>query len=242
MRRFNLNNNIKCFKIGIRDGLPIFLGYLAVSFTLGIAAKNAGLNAFQASLMSFLCNASAGEFAALTIISSGASYFEMAFTQLVVNIRYLLMSCALSQKFDDNMPFFHRPIIAYDVTDEIFGVSVSVNGKLNPFYTYGLICIALPGWTLGTCVGVIFGNILPVRLVSALSVALYGMFTAVIVPPAKHNKTIAVLIAVSMLLSWLFSILPILNQISSGFKIVILTVMLSAAAAFLFPVKENTNE
>lgn len=186
-----MDNNSTWFKRGLRDGVPIFLGYLAVSFTLGIAARNAGLTAFQATLMSLTNNTSAGEFAALGLIGSGASFMEMAVTQFIVNIRYLLMSCALSQKLDTKVPFIHRPLIAFDVTDEIFGVSISAEGKLNPFYTYGLICIALPGWALGTYLGVVTGNILPPRALSALSVALYGMFIAIIIPPAKGNRVLA---------------------------------------------------
>lgn len=237
-----MNANITWFKKGLRDGFPIFLGYLAVSFTLGIAAKSAGLTVFQATLMSITNNTSAGEFAALGLIGCGASYLEMAVTQFVVNMRYLLMSCALSQKLGADTPFIHRLLIAFDVTDEIFGVSVSVNGELNPFYTYGLIAIALPGWALGTCLGVGAGNVLDVRILSALGVALYGMFIAVIVPPARGNRILSGLIAASMAISFLFAKIPHLNQISSGFKIIILTVVIAGTAAVLFPVKEETEE
>lgn len=238
-----MNHNGTWFAKGIRDGIPIFLGYLAVSFTLGIAAKGAGLTAFQATLMSITNNTSAGEFAALGLITSGAAYMEMAITQLIINLRYCLMSCALSQKLDPQAPFFHRIIAAFYVTDEIFGVSISVDGKLNPFYTYGVICIAAPGWALGTCLGVVSGNVLPARILSALSVALYGMFIAVIIPPSRKNKILAGLIAVSMAASLLFTYFPLVREISSGFRIIILTVVIAGIAAVLFPVKdENAQE
>lgn len=239
---FELETNITGFKKGLRDGFPIFLGYLAVSFTLGIAASSAGLTASQATLMSITNNTSAGEFAALGLISSGASYLEMAITQFIINMRYLLMSCSLSQKLDANTTFIHRLLISFYVTDEIFGVSISANGKLNPFYTYGVIAFAAPGWALGTCLGIVTGNILPARILSALGIALYGMFIAVIIPPAKENKILLGLVTVSMAISFLFTKFPHLNHVSSGFKIIILTVVIAGIAAVLLPVKEETEE
>lgn len=234
--------NSTCFKKGMQHGIPISLGYLAVSFTLGIAAKNAGLTAFQATITSMLVNASAGQFAGFTLIAAGASYLEMAVMILVANARYLLMSCALSQKLSSDTKFFHRLLIGFDVTDEIFGVSMSYPGKLNPFYTYGVILVALPGWATGTCLGVLCGNVLPANVVSALSVGLYGMFLAIIIPPARKNKIIAGLVAFSMLASFLFSKLPVLSTISSGMRIIILTVFISGVAAILFPVKDEPDK
>lgn len=176
-----------CFARGVRDGIPIMLGYLAVSFTLGIAARNAGLTAFQAALASLTNNASAGEFVGFTLIVSGASYFEMALMELVANARYLLMSCAMSQKLAPDTPLRHRLLIGYDLTDEIFGISMAQPGYLNPWYAYGAFVVAIPGWAVGTYLGVLMGNILPARVVSALSVGLYGMFLAVIVPPGAEK-------------------------------------------------------
>lgn len=225
------------FKKGFWDGFPIFLGYFAVSFTLGIAAKKVGLTAFQATLMSVTNYTSAGQFAAIGLIGAGASYLEMAVTQLVINIRYFLMSCALSQKLPADLPFVHRLFLAGDITDEVFGVSIAVEGKLHPFYTYGVMAFAALGWGGGTFFGVITGNALPARVLSAFGVALYGMFIAVIMPPARENKMFGGLIAVSMLCSLLFAKLPLLREISSGFRIIILTVLIAGAAAVLFPVK-----
>lgn len=235
-------DNLICYKKGIQHGIPIALGYLAVSFTLGIAAKNAGMTAFQATVTSFLVNASAGQYAGFTVIAAQGSYIEMVIMILVANARYLLMSCSLSQKLSNNFPFFHRLIVGFDVTDEIFGVSMAYPGRLNPFYTYGVMTVALPGWALGTCLGVLCGNVLPAGIVSALSVGLYGMFIAIIVPPAKNSRIIAGLVIFSMLASFIFAKLPMLRFISSGMRIIILTVVISGIAAFLFPVPDETKQ
>ena len=231
-------SNRQWYARGLKAGVPIGLGYLAVAFTLGIAAKNAGLTAFQATLTSFLINASAGEFVGFTLIGAGASYLEVAIMELVANARYLLMSFSLSQKLSPKTGVGHRMLIGWYVTDEVFGVSISAPGYLNPFYTYGAISLACPGWAIGTCLGVIVGNILPASLVSALSVGLYGMFIAIFVPPSKTSKVIAGLVLVSMALSFAFNRIPAFDAVSSGIKTIILTVAISAAAALLFPIRE----
>ena len=231
-------SNRQWYARGLKAGVPIGLGYLAVAFTLGIAAKNAGLTAFQATLTSFLINASAGEFVGFTLIGAGASYLEVAIMELVANARYLLMSFSLSQKLSPKTGVLHRLLIGWYVTDEVFGVSISAPGYLNPFYTYGAISLACPGWAIGTCLGVIVGNILPASLVSALSVGLYGMFIAIFVPPSKTSKVIAGLVLVSMALSFAFNRIPVFDGISSVVKTIILTVAISAAAALLFPIRE----
>lgn len=237
-----MSENGKWYKKGLVDGIPIALGYFAVAFTLGIVAKNSGLSAFQAMLAAALTNASAGGYAGFTLIGENASFLEMALTQLVVNARYLLMACALSQKLSPKTSTLHRSLIAFDVTDEIFGISVSVKGNLNPFYNYGAMTVSIPGWALGTLLGVIMGNILPDSVVSALSVGLYGMFLAIIIPPARKNKVIAVLVIVSMALSFVFSKVSLLSGISSGMRVIILTVVISLAAAYLFPVEEEEED
>lgn len=234
--------NAKWYKRGMKDGIPIGLGYFAVAFTLGIVAKKAGLTAFQALLTAGLTNASAGGYAGFTLIAEKATYLELAITELIVNARYLLMSCALSQKLAPNTSLLHRALIAFDVTDEIFGISVAVKGNLNPFYNYGAMTVSIPGWALGAFLGVVMGNVLPPSVVSALSVGLYGMFLAIIIPAARENKIIAGLVAASMALSLAFAKLPFISEISSGVRIIILTVVISLAAAILFPVKEEENE
>ena len=224
-----------CFRHGMREGSPIALGYFAVAFTLGIAARNAGLSAIQALIASALNNASAGEYAGFALISAGSSYLEMAVMTLVVNARYLLMSCALSQKLKTATPLRHRMLIAYDVTDEIFGICVAQPGYLNPWYAYGAIAVAIPGWALGTFFGVIMGNVLPTRVVSALSVGLYGMFLAIIIPPARKNRVIAGVVAVGFAASYLVNRLPLFNGLSTGIKTIALTASLALLAAVLFP-------
>ena len=227
---------------GIKVGIPIAMGYFAVSFTFGILAKQAGLNPFEALLMSVTNLTSAGQFAGLTLIATAAAIIEIAVAQLIINSRYFLMSFALSQKIDPKTPVIHRLLMAYGITDEVFGVSITVPGKLSPYYAYGVMSVAVPGWALGTLFGVISGDILPPRLISALSIALFGMLLAVIIPPAKKSKVVAGLIVISMVLSLVFAILPILQSISSGLKIIILTILIAGIAAFVFPVKENTYE
>lgn len=223
----------------MRDGIPIALGYFAVSFSLGIQAKQIGVSALAATVMSLTNLTSAGEAAALTIIAANASYVEMAISQLVINIRYMLMSCALSQKLDPKASILHRFLVAFGVTDEIFGISISTEGKLNPFYTYGAMSLAIPGWTIGTCLGVIMGNILPVRIVNALSLALYGMFVAIFIPPAKEDKHVRIAVIAAMVCSLACTLLPYVKEISAGTRIIVLTVAIALAAAVLFPIEDE---
>lgn len=226
---------------GMRDGFPIALGYFAVSFSLGIAARNAGLTPMQGFWASLLNNASAGEYAAFTLIAANATYWEVAVITLIANARYLLMSCALAQRFAPETPFFHRLIVGYDVTDEIFGITIARPGYLNPYYTYGAILLAAPAWAIGTALGIMAGNALPLRIVSALSVALYGMFLAIIIPPARKNRIVAGLVALSFALSFACEYLPGVASLSSGTRTILLTVLISGAAAVLFPVKQEAD-
>lgn len=238
-----MRENTKWYKKGLKDGIPICLGYFAVSFTLGIIAKKAGLTAWQAMLAAGLTNASAGGYAGFSIIAASSGYLEMAITQLIVNARYLLMSSALSQKLSAKTSTLHRALIAFDVTDEVFGISVAVKGNLNPFYNYGAMTVSIPGWAVGTFLGVIMGEVLPMSLVSALSVGLYGMFLAIIIPPARKNRVIAGAVVIAMSLSLAFSKLPLISNISEGMRVIILTVVISLASAILFPIKqEEENE
>ncbi|MBR3457248.1 MAG: AzlC family ABC transporter permease [Selenomonadaceae bacterium] len=226
---------------GVRDGMPIALGYFVVSFTLGIAAKNAGLTPFQGFLASFFNNASAGEYAGFTTIAADAAYLEIAIITLVANARYLLMSCVLSQKFAPEASIWHRIFVGFDVTDEIFGITVARRGKLDPYYNYGAMLVALPGWSIGTAIGIAAGNILPLEAVSALSVALYGMFLAVIIPPARQDRIVGALVLLSFVASFAAVHLPGLMELSGGTRTIILTVALSALAAYFFPIKEKSH-
>lgn len=226
------------FVRGIRDGIPICLGYFAVSFALGIAGRGVGMNAVQAFVMSLTMVASAGQFAAITLIGAGAGIIEMITTTVVVNLRYLLMSCSLTQKLSPETKLLHRLALSYCMTDEIFGLSISVDGFLRPVYTYGITVISVSGWCLGTVLGVVAGNILPALVTNALGVAMYGMFLAIIIPPAKENHFLGALVAVSMAASGLFSVLPYLKAISSGFRVIILTILIAGIAAVIHPIEE----
>ena len=218
--------NTKQFSRGLRVGVP--MGYLAVSFTLGITAKNAGLSAFQATLTSLLVNASAGQYAAFTMMAAQGGYWEIAILEAVTNARYILMSCALSQKLPAASKLWHRLVIGFNVNDEIFGMAIAEQGKLNPFYYFGMMTVAMPGWALGTFLGTSVGNVLPANVVSALSVGLYGMFLAVVV--------------VSMAASFALECIPLFASLASGTRIILLTVVIAAGAALLFPVKEEEKE
>ncbi len=230
------------FKDGFKDGVPICLGYFACAFSLGIAAANAGLSVFQGVLTSLLVNASAGEYAGFTSIAAQASYIELAVMTVVANARYLLMSCALSARCHPDLSTGHRMLLGFYITDELFGITIARPGYVQPYYTYGAILPATLGWAAGTGCGVIAGNMLPDSLVSALSVALYGMFIAVFIPPARENKAVCGVIAVSFASSWLMNMLPVFSSLSSGTVTIILTVAISAAAAILFPAAEAADE
>jgi len=229
----------KVFLQGIRDGLPIGLGYSAVSFSLGIVAQAGGLNALQGFIASFFCVASAGEYALFTSIQAHATYIEIAIITLVVNARYLLMSCALSQRFDPNTKLIHRLLVGFGVTDEIFGITIARPGYVNPVYNYGAIAISVPLWSIGTSLGIIAGNFLPARIVSALSVALYGMFLAIIIPPAKKNLVIAIAVIVSFIASYSCTLIPWVKDLSGGTRTIILTVLISSVVAIIKPVKDE---
>ena len=229
----------KIFLKGMRDGLPIALGYFAVAFSLGITARNAGINALQGFLMSMLNNASAGEYAAIAAIRGNVPYLEMAVLIFITNARYILMSCALSQKLSPDLPWYHRLLIGFDITDEQFGIAINHPFPLPPQYLYGSYILTIPGWAGGTAIGIIAGNLLPPIVVTALSAAIYGMFIAVIIPPARKSRTIMVIVIVSFAASGLLSLIPAVASMSESLRIIILTVVISAAAAIIRPLKEE---
>ena len=232
-------NRRKWFLKGMRAGIPISLGYFAVSIALGITARQAGITSWQAALTSLLINASAGEYAGFSLIAAGASFLEVTLMEAVANARYLLMSAALSQKLKKGVGTVQRLLLGFTVTDEIFGVSIALPEPLDPCFTYGTFCVATVGWTSGTFVGAVLGDVLPLRLLSALSVGLYGMFISVFIPEARNNRVVAVLVAVSFAASLAFQYLPLISRISEGIRIIILTVVISLVAAIFFPIKEG---
>lgn len=231
-----LQSDAAVLRSGMHDGMPIALGYLVVSFTLGITAHTAGLTPFQGFLASFFNNASAGEYAGFMLIAAGASYWEIALITFIANARYLLMSCVLSQKFAPDAPLYQRLLIGFDVTDELFGITIARPGQVHPYYNYGAMLVALPGWSVGTALGIIAGNVMPPAVVSALSVALYGMFLWVIIPPARSSRIVAGLVGLSFAASFAAVHLPFISTVSSGTRTIGLTLLLAGAAAWLFPV------
>ena len=223
----------------MRAGIPISLGYFAVAIALGIAAKKAGIGALQAALTSFLINASAGEYAGFALIAVQASYLEVLLMEAIANARYLLMSAALSQKLKSGVTTLQRLLLGFTVTDEIFGVSIALPVALDPFFTYGTFCVATLGWTSGTLVGAVLGDVLPLRILSALSVGLYGMFISVFIPEARKNKIVAALVGISFAASLAFEYLTVISEISSGIRVIVLTVVISLLAAIFFPIKDK---
>lgn len=222
---------------GLRDGVPIGLGYLAVSFGIGISCHTAGISAPQSFLMSLLSNASAGEYGGITVISENSGFWMMVLMTLIVNARYLLMSCALSQRFAPETPLLHRLLVGFDVTDELFGIAIAQPGYLNVWYFFGAMCVAIPGWSIGTLIGALAGSLLPQWAVNGFSVMLYGMFLAIIVPEGKKNRVVLGCIAVSFACSLLAA--KLLPMLSEGMRILLLTIVLSAGAAILFPRRED---
>ncbi|MCR5671994.1 MAG: AzlC family ABC transporter permease [Butyrivibrio sp.] len=234
--------SIKDFKEGCRDAIPVCLGYIAVSFAFGIEASKIGMTTFQAAATSLLNVTSAGQFSALEVIARNGSFLELAILQFIINLRYMLMSCALSQKLAPGVSTAHRMGISYGVTDEIFGLSVLRKGQLYPLYSYGLILVSVFGWCLGTVMGAFAGQIMPQRIISCLGLAIYGMFIAIILPDARDNKAVLAVVLSAMFASTVFTYAPVLSLISSGFRIIIITVAVAAIAAVISPVKEEEDE
>ncbi len=225
------------FRMGLRDGIPIFLGYLSVSFAFGITAVKGGLTIIEALLISMTNLTSAGQLAGVPIICTGGSFIELATAQLIINLRYSLMSVSLSQKLGKSIKLIHRFLISFGITDEVFAVSASKNTLLGKKYFFGLILMPYIGWSGGTFLGAIAGNILPELVISALGIAIYGMFIAIIIPEAKIRKSTAFVILFSALLGCAFKYIPYLNRISAGFVIIICAVPVSVIFALINPIE-----
>ncbi len=229
---------VKQFLQGLRHGVPIGLGYISVAFTFGMMAVSEGLSIGQAVLISMTNVTSAGQFAGLDLMLAGGSMIEMALTQLTINLRYALMSLSLSQKMDETMTGLRRMIFAFVNTDEVFAVASGQPGKVGKNYLFGLILTPYLGWALGTLLGAAAGSLLPEIVRSALGIAIYGMFLAIFIPPAKKMKSVRVVVLMAALLSCVMRYTPYLNQISGGFVIILCAVSASALGAWLFPIRE----
>lgn len=225
--------------MGIRDGMPICLGYLSVSFAFGIFATGCGLSVWEALLISMLNLTSAGQLAAVPIIAGAGSFIELAMTQLVINLRYSLMSVSLSQRMGESVRVKDRFLIAFANTDEVFAVASGKGGMLGRKYMLGLILPPFLGWSLGTLLGAVCGNILPSLIVSALGIAIYAMFVAIVVPVMKKDLKTAIAVVCAIALSCLFKYAPVLNKVPSGFVIIICAVAVSALFALIAPISDG---
>lgn len=231
--------NWKEYTFGVQAGLPVGMGYFSVSFGFGAMAVAQGLKALDATLISLTNLTSAGQFAGLTLIVAAATLWEMVLTQLVINSRYALMSLALSQRMGERIGLLPRLLIAFFNTDEIFALAMARREPLTVPYLLGLGTLPILGWTLGTLCGALAGSVLPMSIRAALGVMLYGMFVAIVVPPAKKERKILIAVILSLVLSSLFAWVPVLQRVSAGLSIVICTVAAAALCAALFPVKEE---
>ncbi len=222
---------------GLHLGLPIGLGYFAVAFSLGIIAKKAGLTASIGFLSSFFTRASAGEYGVYTLVAAGATYAELVAMCLVTNLRYTLMSAALSQKLAPSTPWYHRLLMSCCITDEVFGISIAHEGYTPPVFTYSAALVSTLFWASGCAAGILAGGMLPTSMVAALSVALYGMFLAIIIPPGRQDRNVLYTLVASFVLSGLCAVAPYFSYWSSGTRTVVLTVLISSVAAWLKPIK-----
>lgn len=233
---------INSFKKGLKDGLPICIGYFSVSFAFGIFSVESGLTVWQAVIISLTNLTSAGQLAGVPIMTGGGTLFEIAATQFIINSRYSLMSVSLAQKFSDKVKLKDKFFISYGNTDEIFAVAVSQDGEIGTKYMAGLMMLPVLGWTSGTFLGGIAGNILPEAITSALGLAIYGMFTAVVVPAAKKEKATALCVLFAVALSCAFYYLPYLKEIPSGFTVIICAVIASVVFAVAAPIQTPSDD
>ena len=227
------------YRAGVTGGLPVGLGYFSVSFGFGAMAISQGLKVFDATLISLTNLTSAGQFAGLTVIVAAATLWELILTQLIINSRYALMSLALSQRMGQRIGILPRLFIAFFNTDEIFALAMARKEPLTVPFMLGLGTLPIVGWTLGTLCGALAGSVLPSSIQAALGVMLYGMFIAIVVPPAKQEKPVLMTVILAMILSTLFTLVPLLKQVSAGISIVICTVAAAAVCAALFPIPEE---
>lgn len=229
---------VNSFKKGLKDGIPICLGYFSVAFAFGIFAVENGLTVFQATIVSLTNLTSAGQLAGVPIMTGG-TLPELALSQLIINSRYSLMSVSLSQKFSHKVKLKDKLFISYGNTDEIFAVAISQKGEIGKKYMLGLILLPVVGWTGGTLTGAIAGNVLPAMVTAALGLAIYGMFIAIVVPVAKKEKATAICVAIAIALSCAFKYIPLLTKVPTGFTVIICSVIAAAILAVVAPIKTD---
>ena len=227
------------YRVGVNRGLPVGMGYFSVSFGFGAMAVAQGISAAKATLISLTNLTSAGQFAGLTLIVAAATLWEMVLTMLVINSRYSLMSLALSQRMGEKIGIVPRLFIAFFNTDEIFALAMAREVPLTVSFLLGLGTLPILGWTSGTLCGALAGSVLPSDIRAALGVMLYGMFIAIVVPPARRERNIFIAVVLALVFSCLFAWVPALKNVSAGISIVICTVAAAAICAWLFPVAEE---
>ena len=230
------------FKEGIRDGIPICLGYLSVSMAFGLTAVKAGIPVWAALLISMTNLTSAGQFAGSTLLVAHGTYVELLVTTFIINIRYFLMSLSVSQKVDRDFNTRKRLIASFGITDEVFAVSMQRRKELTFIYMLGLIIPPIIGWSLGTLIGAVATSLLPEILTDAMGIMLYGMFIAIIIPPARENRSVLKVIILAIAASYAFAYLPGLNQVTRGWAIIIITLIVSGIGAFFFPIEDKDKE
>ena len=230
------------FLDGIRDGIPICLGYFSVSMAFGLTAVLSGIPIWAAVVISLTNLTSAGQFAGMNLIAAQGALVEIGLTTLIINIRYFLMSISVSQKVEQKMSMKERMAVAFGITDEIFAVSMQRDHELTTAYMAGLILTPVLGWTGGTFVGAAATSLMPPILSNAFGIALYGMFIAIIVPPAREHKNVLFAVALAIVASVACKYLPIIRNLSSGWTIILITIVVCLIAAWLFPVKESEGE
>lgn len=230
------------FLRGVRDGVPIGLGYLSVSFAFGITAVSRGVPGWIALLISMTNLTSAGQLAGLDLMVIGCAMGEMILTQCVINLRYALMSVSLSQKVDASVRLRDRFLIAFGNTDEVFAVASGQPGLVGRYYLFGLIVAPYIGWSSGTLLGTVASGLLPESVMAALGIAIYGMFVAIVIPPARKSRAVALVLGGAVALSCAFRYLPLLNQVSGGFVIIICAVIAASLGAIFAPIPETDEE
>ncbi len=234
-------NKTLTFKNGLKDGIPIMFGYFAVSIAFGVTAVELGVSEIISILISMTNLTSAGQLAGVAVIAVLGSVVEMILTQLVINARYFLMSLTLSQKLDGKFKTLDRFLCAFGITDEIFAVAVSKK-EVSKNYMYGLILLPYVGWTLGTVLGALMGSFLPEVLLNALSIGLYAMFIAIIIPECLNNKNVIKVVLISAVLSCLFYFVPYVNEISTGISYIICAIVSAVICSLLYPIKEEDSD
>ena len=227
---------------GIKKGFPIFLGYLPVSFTFGFMAVSGGMPVWVAVLVSVTNLTSAGQFAGTNLIFAQAGYLELALTTFVINLRYSLMSLSLSQKINPKIPVWKRLIFSFGITDETFVVASMESGRLSASYLLGLITLPFVGWSLGTLLGGTISTLLPLMLQNAMGIGLYAMFIALIIPASREKKEVCFVVILAIVFTCILKYMPVLRNISSGFRVILATILAAGTGAFLFPQNEERKE